>query len=102
MTKCLNCGRDVPGIEDCECGYRLGWIQWSKSVHDLRITQGWRELKCPPSSAFPKGVAILVHPDQDCEDSCCRFYPIRHRHRADDVEEIVRIEEDKPGGANRI
>jgi len=94
-TKCPKCGRDVPGMEDCVCGCRARWIAWCQSVHDLGIARGWQELKCP------NGVSVFVHPDEDCEHPECRFYPIRHRHRVDDIEEIVIVEEDKPGATNR-
>lgn len=101
LTECPGCGRIRPNV-DCECGYQVdGWVKWCESIHDLRIAEGWRVLKCPPSRAFPNGVGILVHPDHDCTDSCCRFYPTRHRHRVENIEEIVIIEEDKPGGAKR-
>ncbi len=99
LTKCPGCGRIRPGDENCACGYQVGgWNRWCESVHNLRLAQGWRELKCPPSRAFPNGVGILVHPDHDCTDSCCRFYPTRHRHRAENIEEIELIE---PGGPDR-
>jgi|SRR5208282_476894 len=96
LTKCPGCGRIRPANENCACGYQVdGWVRWSKSVHDLGVARGWQELKCP------NGVTVMVHPNENCEHECCRFYPTRHRHRAENVDEIVTIDEDKPGGANR-
>jgi len=93
---CPKCGRNnVPETNVCECGCPVGWIRWNQNRFELALAQGWRKLKCPPNPACPKGVTVLVHPDHDCQHSCCPFYPMRHRHRADDIEKIV-IEE-QPG-----
>jgi len=96
LTKCPGCGRIRPN-EDCACGYQVhGWVRWSKSVHDLGVARGWQELKCP------NNVTVMVHPNEDCEHPECRYYPIRHRHRVENIEEIVLLEDDNQmGGPDR-
>lgn len=101
FTRCPKCGRDnSPETNICECGFAEGWRRWNQNRFDLALSRGWQKLKCPPSPACPTGSTALVHPDKNCEHSECRYYPLKHRHRADDVQEVV-IEDDKPGGANR-
>ena len=102
MMKCPKCGRNnTPETNICVCGFAEGWRRWNQNRFDLALKEGWRVLKCPPTPANPEGVGVLVHPNRDCQHSCCRSYPLRHRHRADNIEEIVILDEDnKPGGAN--
>jgi hypothetical protein len=96
LTKCPKCGRMVP-LTKCVCGYLVGWIRWNRESFELALKQGWRVLKCPPTPACPAGVSVLTHTDIACKHECCRYYPLKHWHRANNVEEVV-LEEDKPGG----
>jgi hypothetical protein len=100
LTKCPKCGRMVPTTKDCDCGYRFAWIKFCKANFDHALQQGWRVLRCPPTPVSPMGVSILVHPDKQCTNSACRFYPLKHRHFANDVQAVV-IEDGPPGGSNR-
>lgn len=96
MTQCPKCGRNVAGTNVCECGYLVGWIRWNQANFELALKRGWRVLLCSPTPANPGGLGVLIHPNRDCQHSCCRFYPLKHRHRADNIEEIVILDEDKP------
>ena len=98
FTRCPKCGRIVPAAKDCDCGYGLAWINFNRANLNHALEQGWMRLPCPPSLAFPKGVTVLVHPNENCNHEECPYYPRPHRHRASNVEEVV-FEEDKPGGA---
>jgi hypothetical protein len=96
LVRCPKCGRMTPPTQ-CICGYQIGLIRWNRRSLELALARGWRVLKCPTSPEYPKGVSVLTHPDVACQHECCRYYPVKHWHRANNVEEVV-FEEDKPGG----
>ena len=91
---CPKCGRrNASETTVCVCGYLVGWIRWNRKVYEHALAQGWRKFECPPSTAHPGGLAFLVHENVDCVRSDCPFYPTRHRHRVDDIQQILIAEE---------